>query len=244
MNIGPNVFGVGATALGVIGLVWGDFAPIWQPVPAEIPGYRSLAYGAALLLLACGLGLQLKLSAGIAACALAVLFVAFAIPWAVRVVRFPELFGTWGGCAEQLALATGALTLMAAGKPCLELLWRVAFGVCAIIFGLNHFFALSQTAHMVPAWIPPGQLFWAVATGIFYFGGGVALVTGVWASLAARLLALMIACFALFIWAPALFAQPDNHVVWAGNAMTLLAAAVARIIAEAIDSQKEGRPDP
>jgi uncharacterized membrane protein YphA (DoxX/SURF4 family) len=238
MNIGRNVFGVGAAALGMVGLVWGDFATVWQPVPAELPGYRGLAYAAAVLLLACGVGLQLKRSASIAACALAALFLAFAVPWAVRVVRFPQLFGTWAGCAEQLALAIAPLSLMAAGKPRQGRLCRIAFGACAIAFGLNHFFALPQTAGMVPSWIPPGQIFWAAATGIFYVSGGVALVTGVLASLAARLLALMIACFGVLIWAPALFAHPESHLVWAGNAINLLATAGAWIIADSISAGK------
>lgn len=55
----------------------------------------------------------------------------------------------------------------------------------------------------------------------------------------------MIACSGRLIWAPALFAQPENHMVWAGNAITLLAAAVAWIIAEAIPhAWSSGVPTP
>jgi hypothetical protein len=37
-NVGIRVYGLAAVALGTVGLVWGDFALVWQPVPAGIRG--------------------------------------------------------------------------------------------------------------------------------------------------------------------------------------------------------------
>jgi hypothetical protein len=52
ISCGSRVYGLGAIALGLAGLVWGDFALVWQPVPPGVPGRTALAYatGAALTL--------------------------------------------------------------------------------------------------------------------------------------------------------------------------------------------------
>jgi hypothetical protein len=44
---------------------------------------------------------------------------------------------------------------------------------------------------MVPKWIPPGQHFWAVATGVAFLLASAAILSGVLAVLAARLLTVM-----------------------------------------------------
>lgn len=46
-NLGGRVYGLGAVALGLVGLVWGDFATVWQPVqalPFTVPHRMTLAY--------------------------------------------------------------------------------------------------------------------------------------------------------------------------------------------------------
>src|ERR1700748_3583689 len=49
---GIRLYGLGALALGAVGIVWGDFALQWQPVAPWFPGRTVLAYlfGAALVL--------------------------------------------------------------------------------------------------------------------------------------------------------------------------------------------------
>jgi uncharacterized membrane protein YphA (DoxX/SURF4 family) len=49
--LGIRIYGLGAMAIGGVGLVWGDFALQWQPVAAGFPGRTALAYifSAALL---------------------------------------------------------------------------------------------------------------------------------------------------------------------------------------------------
>jgi len=39
-SIGQVFFALVMVGLGVLGLVSGDFASVWQPVPKEIPGER------------------------------------------------------------------------------------------------------------------------------------------------------------------------------------------------------------
>ena len=51
------VFAAGLIGLGVLGLASGDFALVWQRVPAWVPEREPLAYACALVSLACGAGL-------------------------------------------------------------------------------------------------------------------------------------------------------------------------------------------
>src|SRR4051812_25234610 len=50
--LGIRFYGLGAIALGVVGIVWGDFALQWQPVAGGFPGRTVLAhmFAAALVL--------------------------------------------------------------------------------------------------------------------------------------------------------------------------------------------------
>ena len=41
-NLGSHVYGLAAIAHGLIGLAWGDFATVWQPVPASALIVRRL----------------------------------------------------------------------------------------------------------------------------------------------------------------------------------------------------------
>ncbi len=245
-NPGGRVYGLGAVALGLVGLVWGDFATVWQPVQTVgIPSHGALAYVAAACLLSAGVAVQWRRRARPGLLVLAVLYFLFALLWLPRVVGFPEIFGTWGGLLEEMSLVAAALVFYAslpprdtAGARRAALIGRLSFGVCVLSFGLGHLFAIPQTADMVPGWIPPGQKFWAVATGVFHLLAGVAILSGVLDVLGSRLLTLMLAAFGALVWAPALFAQPREHMVWAGNAMNLALTGAAWVVADSIASQR------
>jgi uncharacterized membrane protein YphA (DoxX/SURF4 family) len=245
-NPGSRVYGSGAVALGLVGLVWGDFATNWQPVQTVgIPDHGAPAYVAAACLLCAGVAIQWRRSAAPGLLALAVIYFLFALLWLPRVIGFPQLFGTWAGFLEEFALVAAALVVYAsllphdsAGSVRTARIGRLAFGVCAVSFGLSHFFAVPQTAALVPGWIPPGQRFWAVATGIFHLLAGVAILSGVLDVLASRLLTVMLAAFGALVWAPALLAQPREHMVWAGNAVNLALIGAAWVVADSIASRR------
>jgi hypothetical protein len=59
-----TLFAVGMIGLGILALVYGDFALVWQPVAPWIPGRTVLAYGAGLIMLFGGVGLFLRATAG------------------------------------------------------------------------------------------------------------------------------------------------------------------------------------
>lgn len=251
-NLGSRVYGLGAIALGLIGLIWGDFATVWQPIqalPFTVPHREALAYIAAVCLLSAGTAIQWRRSARGGLLILTILYFIFALLWLPRVIGYPQLFGTWGGFLEEMSLVAAALIVYASLAP-RGSVWalrtiqigRLFFGICVLSFGLGHFFALSETASMVPQWIPPSQHFWAVVTGVAHLLAGIAILSGVMAALASRLLTMMIVTFGALVWLPSLIAHPHEHMVWAGNAINLALIGAAWVVADSIASrQKEVR---
>lgn len=246
MTLGARLYGLAAIALGLVGLAWGDFASVWQPVPEDWPARTALAYLWAGLFLAGGLLLQLRRTAMAGALLVAALFLPFALLWAKRVIGFPQLFGTWSGFAEQLAMILGGLAVLAALRPAeargtqrLARAVRLLFGLCLVAFGFAHFTALAQTAAAVPAWLP-GATFWAAATGLCHVAAGLALLSGLQALLAARLLTAMFVGFGLLVWAPRLVTAPHEQIVWAGNAINLTLIAAAWAVAEMLAKAQVG----
>jgi uncharacterized membrane protein YphA (DoxX/SURF4 family) len=237
---------LGAIALGLVGLIWGDFATVWQPVQDSVPHREALAYVVAVCLLSAGVSIQWRRSAPPGLLMLAVLYFIFALLWLPRVIGYPQIFGTWGGLLEEMALVAAAVIVYSSLMPRdsgralrTAQIGRLLFGVCVLSFGLGHFFALPETAGMVPMWIPPSQYFWAAVTGVAHLLAGVAILSGVLAVLASRLLTLMLVSFGALVWAPAIIAQPREHMAWAGNAINLALIGAAWVAADSIANRRK-----
>src|SRR3954462_9110096 len=56
--VGIRLYGLGAIALGVVGIIWDDFALQWQPVASWFPGRTVLAYLFAAALVLAGAGVN------------------------------------------------------------------------------------------------------------------------------------------------------------------------------------------
>src|SRR5580658_6871339 len=114
-RIGFHLYGLAAAALGLVGIVWGDFALVWQPVPAGVPGRAILAYAVGAALLSAGAALQWRRTAVLGSAALTILYaLGVLLLHVTRVAAHPLMFGTWAGLAEQLALVAGGLAAYAA----------------------------------------------------------------------------------------------------------------------------------
>lgn len=191
--LGPAVFRIASAALGIIGLVRGDFTVVWHPVPDNIPARAALAYASSFLLLTGGLAVLVQPFRATGGLLLAILYPSLGFQWLVRVVSFPEMIGTWVGFAETCALGLGGvmIALHATNTRRLPVLTcRILFGLLQLAFGLGHFLSLKETVAMTPAWLPPDQEFWALATGGVHLLGGAAFILGLWPKAAAASLGL------------------------------------------------------
>jgi uncharacterized membrane protein YphA (DoxX/SURF4 family) len=244
-SVGIRIYGLGAVVLGLTGLVWGDFAVVWQP-DSSVPGTTILGYAVAVLPLLAGLAIQWQRGAASGALALIVLYcLAVIFLDASRGIAHPSEFVAWYGVAEHLALAAGGLVTYAycahlepVTTERLSKIGRLIFGVCLIYFGLAHHFYLAYTVKMVPAWLPPGQTFWAYATAAGHISAGIAILSGIAARPAAMLLTAMFIVFAILVHAPKVIVDPHTHFNWAENAVNFALIGCAWVIAAAIPRLK------
>ena len=214
VGAGHVVFAVTMMALGILGLVKGDFAPIWQPVPDGVPARGVLVYLCAFVLLATGTGLLWPRGRTVATGTLFAYLAAWLLLLRVPYIFFsPTIDATWAA-AEVAVMVAAAWALyvrfasdrdrkrfgFATGDLALRLA-RSLYGLALILFGLAHFLYLEQTAPLVPRWLP-WPVGWAYFTGGALIAAGVALLIGVLARLAAALAALEIGLFTLLVWVP------------------------------------------
>jgi uncharacterized membrane protein len=66
-SVGHAVFAATMIGLGILGLIKGDFTPIWEPVPKSVPAREVLVYLCAFISLASGIGLLWQRTAAPAA---------------------------------------------------------------------------------------------------------------------------------------------------------------------------------
>lgn len=235
---GLYIYGLSAIALGVVGLVWSDFATNWQRVSADVPHRLELARITAVYEIGAGFAVLYRRCARAGMLLLAALYLVFAVLWAVHVFAVPTVYDNWGNLFEELSLVTAGLAAFAwlapEGSPWKRRACGITrlYGICVISFGLDHLFYLSGAASFVPRWIPPGQRFWILATAVCFLLAALAILSGFLAVVATRLLAVMIMGFEILVWLPRLFSAPHDHFNWAANAMALVLASAAWVIAD------------
>jgi uncharacterized membrane protein YphA (DoxX/SURF4 family) len=111
---------------------------------------------------------------------------------------------------------------------------RLIFAMSLIYFGLAHHFFLPYTVKLVPAWLPPGQTFWAYATAAGHVAAGIAILSGICARPATMLLTAMFIVFALLVHAPRVLFEPHTHFNWAENDVNFALIGAAWAIAASI----------
>ncbi|HEY4132567.1 MAG TPA: hypothetical protein VGM50_18285 [Gemmatimonadaceae bacterium] len=221
-------FAVGLAGLGVLGLVNGDFALQWQPVPAAWPLRTPLAYltGATEVMIAIALmAPRLRSSA-------AHVLLVFALAWVVLlkipvVVAAPLVEVSWLGLGEISMVLAGSLSLI--GTPRCRRAARIVFALALIPVGLSHLVYAKATAGFIPAWIP-FKLGWAYFTGAAQIAAGLAVLFDVLAVLAATLEALMLGLFAVLVWAPVVARTPAVRLPWTALLITWVIAATAWVV--------------
>ena len=228
-NLGRHVFGVAGSALGINTLAWHDYNGWHQP--------RYLVYTAAAVLIFGGAAIQLRRTAKTGAAVLGAVCLVFALQCLPGIAAAPRIYNSWGNFFEQFSLLTGAVIVYARfssawSTEIIDRIGRVLLGICTASFTLEQAFYLPATATLVPKWVPPSQMFWAVATTVLFALAAVALLTNQMALLASRLLTIMLAIFGLLVWVPLLLSDPHSHTNWSETAETFAITGTAWILAD------------
>jgi len=222
VSAGRAVFAATLMAIGVFGLVQGDFAPIWQPVPRDFLARDLVIYCTAAFSLASGAALLWQRTAALAARVLLAVLAVWTLIFRARYILLqPLVEGTYQSLGENVVLVAAAWVLyaelaaagdrrrfvFATGESGVHV-GRVLYALAMIAFGLSHFFYLKLTAPVVPGWLP-WHTAWAYLTGVAYLAAAAAMLSGVCAPLAAALSALQMGLFTLLVWVPIVTAGGD-----------------------------------
>ncbi|HEY6944000.1 MAG TPA: hypothetical protein VI431_02585 [Candidatus Acidoferrum sp.] len=248
--LGRNVYGLAAILFGVLTFVWRGVNAWREILPlGKVPHPEVLLYIAGVIQLFGGVAIQWPLTKRIGAFSLGGIYFIFALLTVPQIVGGPLTYNNWGNFFEQFSLVAGALVAYGTtgpnthgGAPRLARLGYISFGVCAVSFALEQLAYLSATAMLVPKWIPPGQLFWAIATTIAFGLAAVALLSGRSALLAARLLTIMLVGFGFLVWLPIVVSDPHKLFHWTESAETLAIAGAAWIVADFLSQRRSEAP--
>jgi uncharacterized membrane protein len=221
-SVGHAFFAATMVALGIVGLIHGDFTPTWTGVPKSVPARMVLAYLCALISLVSGTGLIWRRGA----VAASRLLLTYLVMWLLlvrvsHVFRAPNTLDAWWGCGDTAVMTAAAWVLyawvagdrerqrlsFATGDKGLRIA-RVLYGLALIPFGVAHFTNLKETAALVPGWMP-WHVGSAFITGLAFIAAGVAVLIPLYARLAATLSALQLGLFTLLVWGPMIVAGPN-----------------------------------
>jgi uncharacterized membrane protein len=140
-----------------------------------------VAYLFGAIWVACGAGLLSKRTLRIAALALGILLVAAAL-----ILEVPANLANIGDIGlrtvvfEPLAIASLAWLLPGPGATprFLERASRYLLGMSLIVFGIDHFLAITFIASLIPVWIP-WRVFWVAFFGVAFIAAGLSIGFGV-----------------------------------------------------------------
>lgn len=177
-------------------------------------------------------------TARLASIVLGIAYVLLSLATIPGILAAPARYAGYGNFFEQLAVVCGAAAVYAATDAkaarsvALRRTVRFGLGVCTISFTLAQITYLQFTASLVPTWLPPNQMFWALFTTIAFAFAAVAMLVDLQARLAMQMMSTMLALFGLLVWVPHIVAHPVALGNWSEFAETYLIAAAAWIVAE------------
>ncbi len=220
--LGRHIYGLGAISYGIIAIAWHDLYNWYQlPVLENILHGKILANIAGVILIIGGVAIQRQKTMQLGALILGAISLLFSLLWVTLIIEEPLNFAGWGNFFEHFSLVSGALIIYASTVTNnLEYAARISkigyiiFGISVISFTLYQLFYLPYTASLVPKWVPPGQMFWAITTTIAFALAAFAILSGRSALLASQLLTVMLFLFGLMVFTPGSFVDPHNLSNW------------------------------
>jgi hypothetical protein len=239
-SYGRIVFGASAVLFGIIALMWHD-AATWQNVQHIWSLPFGIIIGTCLMAaqIAGGIGMQHPRTVRVASLVLSIVYLCFSLACVPDILAATNVYDKYGGSFFLfLSLVCGAMASYAATEASaaravvLGRLARLGLGVCAISFTLGQALLLRETAHTVPKWIPPSQMFWALLTTAAFALAAIAILLNRQARLAMRMMTLMVVLFGVLVWIPHLIAHPAAHFNWSEFAETFLVAGAVWVVAD------------
>ena len=258
---GLTFFAIGLIGLGVLALLFGDFAMVWQPVALWFPGRTALAYVTGALEMCVGCGLLFSATRSWAVRILFPGLVLWALLKVPALVVAPQTEGVWLGLGELTLLLSGGWTLFArlAELPTGSLFGfaagergvraaRMLFGASLPPIGLSHFVYLQATVQLVPPWLP-FRAGWARLTGAGQIASGLGVLFNVLPRVAAWAEAAQISLYTLLIWLPvsvatsymnlqAVFGQSGKRLPLTALFISWTIAAAAWVVAQNVPRRR------
>lgn len=191
-----------------------------------------------------GVAIQFRRSAKASAIILSAVYLVFTILSLPAIFSHPLIYNSYGNFFEQLALVTGPALVFARlasqwPRETVQRMARLLLGACTASFALEQAFYLRPTAGLVPKWLPPNQLFWAVATTVLFALAALALISNRMVLMASRLLTAMLISFGLLVWIPVVAADRHHTANWSEMIETFAIAGTAWIVSDLMAVQKE-----
>lgn len=242
-NLGRHVFGLAILACGLVTLTWHNYSD-WD----ELHSILSATSGQIFIYVAAaaecfgGVAIQFRQTAKAGAVAIGAIYLVYAFLCVPGIIAHPQIYATWGNFFYPFSLVTGAVLVFLRSSSTWEpkavgRIGSVLLGICSASFGIEQAEFLGRTASLVPKWIPPSQMFWAVATCVPFALVAVALLTNRMALLATRLFTLMMALFGVLVWIPILMSDPHTLGNWTEGTETFAIAGAAWILADILGEE-------
>jgi len=207
------LFVIGMVGMGLLQVVYHDFAYTWQPVPASLPARGTIAVLSGLLMIGASLALLVPATATIAIRIVFPILVVWQLLKVPSLIAAPVMEAVWLGYGEIAVLLAGGWVLFArlsnlngsffkyiTGERGVRIA-TIYFALALLPIGLSHIVYAGITATFVPAWMP-FRTAWAYITGFGQMACGLGVLFSVLPRAAAMIETAMLAIFACLVWGP------------------------------------------
>jgi uncharacterized membrane protein len=219
---------ISVTAIGIIGMVTGEFQKGFLPMPHSLPARPFLSYALNAVFILSGLGIFFRKCRLLASVTLFVYcLILFIFPHIFKLISNVTNGGEWAAAFEVIALACGAFFI---AESCLfqnstgpghapSRIGKVAsvisyaFAISLAVFGVLHFIYGVYISTLIPVYFP-AKLFLAYFIGIAFISTAVSILINRWSQLSTALLGAMFMIWFLILHAPRAISALNVESEW------------------------------